>query len=199
MSVARWANSSPEREAVQGRCRAQRGGGVVLRRKVPIAQASTKRGVLARRSPSQFVRPLRLARFAREPPPLNRMAIQGRSFVLLAIEARRGSCARSKSIECPTRAGPTPPRDCEAVRGRCRAQRGGGVVRRRKVPIAQASTKRGVLARRSPPEVVRPLRLARCAREPPPPRRFAPPGRSCARRANELPRASDRALGELLP
>jgi hypothetical protein len=57
--IARWTDSSPERGAVQGRCRAQRGGGVVLRRQALIAPASTERGVLARRSPSAAVRPLR--------------------------------------------------------------------------------------------------------------------------------------------
>ncbi len=98
--------------------------------------------------------PLRLARFAREPPPLNRMAIQGRSLVVLAIEIRRGAFARTQSTGRQLSVRPTPPLNAEPFRARCRAKRGGGVVLRREAQAAIAREVRALLAlrvRASPP------------------------------------------------
>ena len=103
------------------------------------------------RSPPQRRRPRRRRRRSNEEHenlPLIRVANQRRSFVHRAIEVARWCWLESQ----------TPPRDCGAVRGRCRAQRGGGVVLRRQALIAPASTERGVLAQRSPSAAVRPLR-----------------------------------------
>ena len=74
-----WRNSFPEREAVQARCRAKRGGGAVQPRKALFAPRDARSSREA--APAVSGQPLRLARSAREPPPPDCCAVPGRSFV----------------------------------------------------------------------------------------------------------------------
>jgi hypothetical protein len=122
-----WRNSFPEREAVQGRCRAKRGGGAVQPRKALFAPRDARSSREA--APAVSGQPLRLARSAREPPPPDCCAVPGRSFV-----RRANTLDDSDRLRLLRR---TP-----IYRGRCRARRGGGAVRRRKVLLTHVPHER---------------------------------------------------------